>query len=58
MVGARLEEAHKLVEEGLEARLAHVEANAAERRQLIEIQGDANHTAERRAKVAEVARSE
>ncbi|MBW3667462.1 MAG: flavodoxin-dependent (E)-4-hydroxy-3-methylbut-2-enyl-diphosphate synthase [Actinobacteria bacterium] len=63
MVQALLEEARKLVEEGLEARLAHAEANAAEiaaaeRLQLIEIQGDANRAAERRAKVAEVARSE
>ncbi len=60
MVEALLDEAHKLVEEGMEARLAHAEANAAEiaaaeRRQLIEIQGDANRAAERRAAVAEVA---
>ncbi|MGH3649860.1 MAG: flavodoxin-dependent (E)-4-hydroxy-3-methylbut-2-enyl-diphosphate synthase [Acidimicrobiia bacterium] len=60
MVDALLDEARKLVEEGLESRLAHAEANAeeiaaAERRQLIEIRGDANHSEERRAKVAEVA---
>lgn len=60
MVEALLDEAQKLVDEGLEARLAHAEANAAEiaaeeRRQLIEIQGDANRNAERKAKVAEVA---
>lgn len=60
MVDALLEEAKKLVEEGLEARLAHAQENAeeiaaAERRQLIEIRGDANNTAERRRKVAEVA---
>ena len=60
MVEALLDEAQKLVDEGLEARLAHAEANAAEiaeaeRRQLIEIQGDANRAAERRAAVAEVA---
>ena len=60
MVDALLEEARKLVDEGVEARLAHAEASAAEiaaeeRRQLIEIQGDANRTQERRAAVAEVA---
>jgi (E)-4-hydroxy-3-methylbut-2-enyl-diphosphate synthase len=60
MVEALLDEARKLVDEGLEARLAHAEANAAEiaaaeRLQLIEIQGDANRSAERRARVAEVA---
>ena len=60
MVAALLDEAQKLVDEGLEARLAHAEANAAEiaeaeRRQLIEIQGDANRAGERRAAVAEVA---
>jgi len=63
MVDALLEEARKLVDEGMEARLAHAESNAAEiaaaeRRQLIEIQGDANRSAERRAKVAEVAQGE
>ena len=60
MVEALLDEARKLVDEGVDARLAHAEANAAEiaaeeRRQLIEIQGDANRNAERQAKVAEVA---
>ena len=60
MVEALLEEAQKLVEEGVEARLAHADAAAAEiadadRRQLIEIQGDANRVAERRARVVEVA---
>jgi len=60
MVEALLEEAQKLVDEGLDARLAHAEANAAEiaaaeRLQLIEIQGDANRSAERRARVADVA---
>jgi (E)-4-hydroxy-3-methylbut-2-enyl-diphosphate synthase len=63
MVEALLEEARKLVEEGLEARLAHADANAAEiaaveRRQLIEIRGDANRSEERRAAVAEVAGGE
>lgn len=60
MVEALLDEAKKLVEEGLEARLAQAEANAeeiaaAERQQLIEIRGDANKATERRARVAEVA---
>ena len=60
MVEALLDEARKLVEEGVESRLAHAEANAADlaaaaREQLIQIQGDANRTADRRARVAEVA---
>lgn len=60
MVDALLEEARKLVEEGLDARLAAAEANAEDlarrsREQLVEIQGDANQSAERRARVAEVA---
>jgi (E)-4-hydroxy-3-methylbut-2-enyl-diphosphate synthase len=60
MVAALLDEAQKLVDEGMDARLAHAEANAeeiaaAERRQLIEIRGDPNRSAERRARVADVA---
>lgn len=60
MVEALLDEAQKLVDEGLEARLANAEANAeeiaaAERQQLVEIKGDVNQTSERRARVAEVA---
>ena len=60
MVDALVDEARKLVEEGVEARLAAAEANAAEiaaatREELIEIQGDANRSAERRARVAKVA---
>ncbi|REK09566.1 MAG: flavodoxin-dependent (E)-4-hydroxy-3-methylbut-2-enyl-diphosphate synthase [Actinobacteria bacterium] len=63
MVEALLDEARKLVEEGVESRLAHAEANAEElakaaRQQLIEIQGDANRSDERRRRVAEVAKSE
>ena len=63
MVEALLDEAQKLVDEGLDARLAHAEANAAEiadaeRRQLIEIRGDANRSAEKRARVADVAGSD
>jgi len=60
MVDALLEEAHRLVEEGIEARLAAADADAARlaaetRAQLIEIQGDANNAAARRRRVAEVA---
>ena len=60
MVDALLDEAQKLVDEGVEARLAHAEENAeeiaaADRRQLVEIQGDANRATERRARVAEIA---
>src|SRR5690606_28796060 len=60
MVDALLDEARKLVAEGVEARLAAADANADElarqaRQQLVEIQGDANRSAERRAQVARVA---
>ena len=63
MVEALLDEAQKLVEEGVESRLAHADANATEiaaeeRRQLIEIKGDANRNEERKARVAEVAQSD
>ena len=63
MVEALLDEARKLVEEGVESRLAHAESNAAElaaaaREELIQIQGDANRSQDRRAKVAEVAKSD
>lgn len=63
MVEALLDEARKLVEEGVESRLAHAQANAAEiaaaaREELVQIQGDANHSEDRRARVAEVARSD
>lgn len=60
MVEALLDEARKLVEEGVDARLAAADANAAsiaeaERTQLVEIQGDANRIEERKRRVAEVA---
>jgi len=60
MVEALLDEARKLVEEGVEARLAAAYENAAaiteaERTQLVEIRGDANRTAERKARVEEIA---
>lgn len=62
MVEALLDEAQKLVDEGVESRLAHADANAAEiaaavREELIQIQGDANQAKDRRARVAEVAKS-
>lgn len=60
MVDALLDEARKLAAEGVEARLAAAEAGAAAlaqetKKQLVEIQGDANRTAERRARVAQIA---
>ncbi|HSJ35327.1 MAG TPA: flavodoxin-dependent (E)-4-hydroxy-3-methylbut-2-enyl-diphosphate synthase [Acidimicrobiia bacterium] len=60
MVEALLDEARKLAEEGIEARLAAADQNAEElsrqtREQLVEIQGDANQASQRRARVAEVA---
>jgi (E)-4-hydroxy-3-methylbut-2-enyl-diphosphate synthase len=63
MVEALLDEARKLVEEGVESRLAHAQENAAgiaaaAREELIQIQGDVNHSKDRRARVAEVARSD
>jgi (E)-4-hydroxy-3-methylbut-2-enyl-diphosphate synthase len=63
MVSALLEEATRLVEEGVDARLAAADTGAAEiaeadRLQLVEIQGDANRAAERRARVARVAGGE
>jgi (E)-4-hydroxy-3-methylbut-2-enyl-diphosphate synthase len=63
MVEALLDEAQKLVDEGVESRLAHAEANAEEiaaatRQQLIEIQGDANRSVDRRERVAEIAQAD
>jgi (E)-4-hydroxy-3-methylbut-2-enyl-diphosphate synthase len=63
MVEALLDEAKKLVEEGVESRLAHADANAEEiaratRQQLIEIQGDANRVKDKRERVADVAKSD
>ena len=60
MVEALLDEARKLVEEGAEARMAAADAGAEEaaardRRQLLEIQGDANDIRSRQAKVSEIA---
>jgi (E)-4-hydroxy-3-methylbut-2-enyl-diphosphate synthase len=63
MVDALLEEATKLVEEGVEARIAAADVSAAElaaetREELLQIQGDANNTASRRAAVAKAAAGE
>lgn len=60
MVEALLDEARKLVEQGVDARLAAAEAGAAEiaaaaREELIQIQGDPNEARSRRARVAEKA---
>jgi len=61
MVDALVEEARLLAEQGVEARLAAADANAAAaaeaaRTELIQIQGDANDTEARRRAVAEVAK--
>ena len=63
MVEALLDEARKLVEEGVEARLAAAEEGADEEAQkeaalLRELQGDANQSVARRAAVAEVVSGE
>lgn len=60
MVSALLEEARRLAKEGVEARLAAADTNAAReaeqtRRQIVEIQGDVNDAAGRRRRVAETA---
>ena len=59
MVDALIEEAHRLLEEGVEARLAAADVSAAdlateERIELVELQGDANRAVERRAAVADI----
>ncbi len=63
MVDALLDEAHRLVEEGVEARLAAADVSAAdlateERIELVGLRGDANRSAERRAAVAEIAKGD
>ena len=63
MVSALLDEARKLVEEGIDARLAAADANAGQiaaetAADLLAFQGDANQAAERRAAVADVAGAE
>ncbi len=61
MVTALVEEARRLAEEGVEARLAAADQDAAaiaeaDRVQLLEIRGDVNRTRERRTRVEEAAR--
>jgi (E)-4-hydroxy-3-methylbut-2-enyl-diphosphate synthase len=63
MVDALLDEARRLVDEGVEARLAAADVTAADladetRIELIEQQGDANRSVERRAAVAEIVEGE
>lgn len=60
MVDALVDEARKLVEEGVDARLAAADANAEElsrlaREQLVEIMPDANDVAATRSRVADIA---
>jgi len=63
MVSALLDEARRLVDEGVEARLAAADVSAADladetRIELLEVQGDANRSEERRAAVADIATGE
>ena len=63
MVDALVSEARRLVEEGVEARLAAADLSAvdeaeSDRRQLLELRPDANSTEERRQRVAVIARGE
>ncbi|MEX0827214.1 MAG: flavodoxin-dependent (E)-4-hydroxy-3-methylbut-2-enyl-diphosphate synthase [Acidimicrobiia bacterium] len=63
MVDALVDEARKLVAEGVDARLAAADVGAGElaeqtARELLEFQGDANQVAELRERVAKVARGE
>jgi (E)-4-hydroxy-3-methylbut-2-enyl-diphosphate synthase len=61
MVSALVDEAEKIVAEGIEARLAAADENAAEiaaatREELLQIQGyDANHSEDRVARIREIA---
>lgn len=60
MVDALVEEGRRIVEEGIEARLAAADSDAeaiaaASRQQLLTIQGDANRAEERKALVTEIA---
>src|SRR6476659_2198853 len=61
MVAALIEEAEAIVAEGIDARLAHADANAAaiaaaEREELIELRGrDVNHSDEKVARIREIA---
>jgi hypothetical protein len=61
MVAALIEEAEAIVTDGIDARLAHADANAAaiaaaEREELIELRGrDVNHAEDRIARIREIA---
>ena len=61
MVSALVDEAEKIVEEGIEARLAAADVNAeaiaaAEREQLVELRGtNVNHSEERIERIREIA---
>ena len=61
MVSALVDEAEKIVAEGIEARLAAADENAeaiaaATREELLQIQGfDVNHSEDRVAKIREIA---
>ena len=61
MVAALIDEAEKIVEEGIDARLAAADENAeaiaaADREELIEIRGvDVNHSAEKIEKIRQIA---
>jgi (E)-4-hydroxy-3-methylbut-2-enyl-diphosphate synthase len=63
MVSALVDEAEKIVEEGIEARLAAADANAesiaaAEREQLVELRGtNVNHSDERIERIREIAQT-
>jgi (E)-4-hydroxy-3-methylbut-2-enyl-diphosphate synthase len=61
MVSALVEEAQRIVSEGVEARLAAADKDAAaiaeaSRDELLQIQGDANHVEIKRRAVAETAK--
>jgi (E)-4-hydroxy-3-methylbut-2-enyl-diphosphate synthase len=63
MVGALVEEARRLADEGVEARLAAADGVAEDlarqtAAELLAARGDVNHTQERRDRVAEVAKGE
>lgn len=63
MVGALVDEARRLADEGVEARLAAADGVAEElarqtAAELLAARGDVNHTAERKERVAEVAKGD
>jgi (E)-4-hydroxy-3-methylbut-2-enyl-diphosphate synthase len=63
MVGALVDEARRLADEGVEARLAAADGVAEElaretAAELLAARGDVNHTEERKARVAEVAKGD